>query len=224
MDITVRILNWEKHQRRDVKRPSWFAFDNRMVEDEKFDSFNGWEFKAWIYILSRASEKQSNEVSISFSAASKRSNIPIKDFKSAIEKLKYLGIVDVDVTDAARARNVDGTPQTNKHNKHNTPTDTATYVSAAALEELYLAHYPRKEGKTPGLRILAKTPLSELENLTLAFKNFAEIKKDSNPKFIPHFSTWAGQWRDWINPDPSLRRPSTDGEDRKLDPTGKFYL
>lgn len=125
MDVSIRIVKWEKHNpRKDVKRPSWFALDNSLVEDDDFYKFNHGEFKTWIYILSKASKKQSGIVLISFDAASRKANISTKDFKGALEKLKALGMVTVDVTPTLRTRHADVTLQTDKQTNITDTTDT----------------------------------------------------------------------------------------------------
>lgn len=129
MDVLVKVKGWEKYNpRKDVKHPSWFALNNRLVEDDEFFSFSHAEFKAWIYVLSKASQKHKAEVLISYDAAHRKSNISPKEFKSALIKLETLGIVTVGDTRTLRQRDVDVTLQTDNtdntiHNKH---TDSIT--------------------------------------------------------------------------------------------------
>lgn len=64
--------------------------------------------------------------------------------------------------------------------------------------ELY-QQYPLKKGKTVGLKKLTnqiKTK-EDLELLQIAIRNYAEEVKDSDPKYIKHFSTFASCWRDY---------------------------
>lgn len=95
----LKIKNWDKHNpRKDIKKPSWFAFDNRMIEDEDLFDFTHGEFKVWIYILSKASQKVSPTVRISPAHAEKVCNISAADLGSAVAKLISLGMVSTDVT------------------------------------------------------------------------------------------------------------------------------
>lgn len=108
--IKVNIVNWEKfNPRKDIKRPTWFAFDNRMVEDSDFFDFNAEEFKAWIYILSIASQKNSKECLISAKRALIIAKIPLASLNSAIRKLLDLGILTtckIPRTRTSQTRNV----------------------------------------------------------------------------------------------------------------------
>jgi hypothetical protein len=71
------------------------------------------------------------------------------------------------------------------------------------LESIYQG-YPRKRGKIPGMKKLSKEILSEtdLEQLAAAVANFAKDSEGKEPQFVMHFSTFANQWRDWIEVEP----------------------
>lgn len=75
-------------------------------------------------------------------------------------------------------------------------------VSKFDFESLY-KKYPRKEGKSRGLKI-CKTQIKtreDYEKLSQAIDNYTSHTrtrvKDST--FIKHFSTFMGEWRDWVN-------------------------
>lgn len=75
-------------------------------------------------------------------------------------------------------------------------------VSAADLEAVYQL-YPRKEGKSDGLRIARtqiKTP-KDLADLKTAVERYKEkIKRDgTEAKFIKHFGSFMGRWRDFLD-------------------------
>lgn len=109
--MKIRILNWNKfHPRKDISRPSWFALSNSLVTDPDFYSFSDAEFKAWIYILSIASQKQTDTIVVNYEHANRASGIKTASFDSALKKLEQLGIVALDVTPTSRGRNVDVTP------------------------------------------------------------------------------------------------------------------
>jgi len=120
--ITVTINNWDKHNpRKDIKRPTWFSVDNRMIEDPDFFAFNHGEFKSWIYILSRASQKHCGTIDVHFDHAERVCGIKKSDMNAAIEKLLGLHIVTVSVRDPyVSVRN----PYA--HVTHTNPTDRQT--------------------------------------------------------------------------------------------------
>lgn len=82
-----------------------------------------------------------------------------------------------------------------------------------SLDSIY-QYYPRKIGKKKGLQKLKKVPpdkRSLLYQAVLNYRNYC-ISQELDPQFIKHFSTWAGEWEDWIeaptviNPQQEKRR------------------
>lgn len=71
------------------------------------------------------------------------------------------------------------------------------------LEALYQL-YPRKKGKTPGLKKLSREITSETdyEDLRLAIQNYSLEVQGRQPEHIAYFSTFVSQWRDWVHPEP----------------------
>lgn len=65
--------------------------------------------------------------------------------------------------------------------------------------------FPRKEGKSRGLAICRREIKTESDfaDLDRAIMNYARIKKGD--EFLKHFSTFMGEWRDWLDPDVGTR-------------------
>jgi len=67
--------------------------------------------------------------------------------------------------------------------------------------EIYKA-FPRKQGKRAGLIKIAKELASgrTLDEIKTALDKFINHHKQqaTEPKFIPHFSTWANNWEEWL--------------------------
>jgi hypothetical protein len=82
--------------------------------------------------------------------------------------------------------------------------------------EVY-ALYPRKEGKTPGIKRLApqlKTA-KDLEDAKQAARNYAArvAKEGREIKHIKLFSSWVSEWSDWVNPEttqPARASPASE--------------
>lgn len=209
----ITVNNWSKHNpRKDVKRPSWFSFDNRMVEDADFFDFNHAEFKAWIYILSRASQKQSGEIQCDARHAEQVCNIKISDFSSAIQKLKRLNMITVGashVTRTSRTRHayVRDPYATNTHTDITDITNTTEKPAdvRTSLEIIYSNFYPRKEGKEVGIKkalkeIKTEADLLDFETAVIRYKDHCKAN-GTEPKYIKHFSSFASSWRDWLDPE-----------------------
>ena len=67
------------------------------------------------------------------------------------------------------------------------------------IEHIYADLYPLKKGKTKGVEKLSKEIKSDedLEKLKLAITNYSKTIND--PKYIKHFSTFASEWKDYLD-------------------------
>lgn len=82
------------------------------------------------------------------------------------------------------------------------------YISRASassefdLEAVY-KKYPRKVGKTQGIKKLAKEIHSQedYQSLLVAVDRYSASVRGAEPQFIKHFSSWATSWRDWLDLD-----------------------
>lgn len=72
------------------------------------------------------------------------------------------------------------------------------------LEEIYLL-YPRKEGKSEGIRRLKSQikTADDFQSVQCAVMNYKKhcIEKGLEGKFIKHFSSFVSSWRDWLDPE-----------------------
>ncbi len=202
--IDIEIMRWSKHQpRKDIKNPTWFAMSNRILEDSKIFGLIDAEWKALLYIFSQASQQNSAVVKLNLTHAKRVCDIAEKTIISTISHL-----CDAGVTRMLRERYVSGThairdttlQDTTLHNNTNTADKPPSVLD---FEEVYKG-YPRKEGKAGGLRIFNKVikTQSDLANLYLAITKYREHHKTAGTerKFIKHFSTFMGEWKDWLDP------------------------
>ncbi len=79
-------------------------------------------------------------------------------------------------------------------------------VTEADLEAVY-RRYPRKDGKSPGMKIARRdiTTRALLDDLRRAVGNFAGVMAEEGreAKYIMHFGTFMGRWRDYLEVAPS---------------------
>jgi hypothetical protein len=147
---TVTIIKWaDFNYRKDVKRPSWFRFDHKMIEDSQFYSFTDAEFKAWIYLLSVASQRSSGTITVNLEHAERVCCIKSSDLFSAIQKLEEFSIVHVDVTDAVRARNVDVPDACSTRQDIQTDTTRGANAPATLSPEEFILLWNENRGPLP---------------------------------------------------------------------------
>lgn len=210
--IKIKIQNWSKfNPRADRANYTWFRFQNDFFHDEKIFSFNHEQIAVYLFLLCSASKKNSDQFEISLSYASAILKLKTKDILNYINDFKLLGMI------AAFGRHDDGIhpaqlPATYIHNETNI-TDERTILPDLPTGQSRLVFdfdslykkYPRKEGKQRGIKICnsqIKTQ-DDFSQLSQAIDRYAEhIKKQATEaKFIKHFSTFMGEWRDWLDPD-----------------------
>lgn len=82
-----------------------------------------------------------------------------------------------------------------------------------AFDDIYKT-YPLKIGKTRGYKIFQKIPAEGYLDLTKAIKNYSKyLEIAKKQKYTKHFSTFMGEWDDWIDPDPSMLRAAGGAAD-----------
>jgi len=100
--VQIKIAKWSKYNRRsDYVHPWWFAISNRMLEDPSFLAVTDAELRAWIYILSQASQKNTDSPTLYFEHADRVCKVPKKSLISCIYKLEVMGAVGI-CTDSVR--------------------------------------------------------------------------------------------------------------------------
>lgn len=98
-------------------------------------------------------------------------------------------------------------PPTIQTSSSSSSSEKKNTIAQSAIARAYEI-YPRKLGKTPGIKRLTKDIKNDkdCEDLILASENHARAMKGRETGFVPYFSTWVSEWRDWINPDSSPRK------------------
>lgn len=203
--VEFEIKNWAKfNPRSDKANYSWFRFENSFFQDQAIFGLTDSQCKILIFCFCEVSKKAGKRVGLKTEYVSamlghKESNI-IKDFEVLFKGglLTSIGRPEGDFVPATYVTN--DTYETNVTNEHDGPARTAHFD----FESLY-RKYPRKEGKTGGLaKCKAQIKTSEdFYNLSLAIEHYAAhvIEKQTEAKFIKHFSTFMTSWRDWLDPE-----------------------
>jgi len=226
--VKIKIINWNKfNPRTDVKRPSWFRLDNRLIEDPKFYDFTGDEFKILIYLFSMASRENSATFATIFGAMSRILNTTEKTIETTLKKLQQRHVVTFSTLRGRYAHGFDShVDDTSSHatlhnktlhntTKHNTPEITqgvqgGTPSKSARFDFKSVAlMYPNPRGRSEGIARLQKliTSQDEFERFSKAVKNYSEQTRldGTEQKFIKHFSSFVGSprsghpWQDWID-------------------------
>lgn len=195
--VELEIINWSRYNpRKDFKRPSWFALNNRLLEDPMFSEFSDGELIAWVYILCQASQKNSSMVRIFYKHAA-QFRIKKSVLQSAMTKLEIVQSIRIHVQN----------PNSTLHNTtlHNTTIHMLDSVESAKEFDFGSIYekYPRKEGKARGLKI-CETQIKtdkEFSELGSAVAKYCEHIKTNGveARYIKHFSSFMACWRDFLD-------------------------
>ena len=208
--ITVIIKNWEKYNdRKDVKRSSWFRMEHSFFDSSHFFGWPAMEKLVWIYLLCEASKQHHDTPgtvkinTVHMSSALTASTTECDNvLHRVLKNLKELRIVEVRTSRGRYAR-VTPMPATYDTNERTNGARTVDVPSPVSFNlELLYQNYPRKQGKQKGLLKAGKVVQTEQDYVELqtAIRNYSDYCKRNveDPKYIKHFSTFMGEWRDWI--------------------------
>lgn len=206
--LQITIPKWDAYQpRKDVKKPTWFRFENTFIDSPQFFEFNNGEMLTWVYLMSMASRAHEGTFFASDEHAETVCRIKKKDFNSAVEKLQKLQIVRVSVHD--KHASVQMEPATNErtdeHNEHNERTeqfaqtfrDYPIQIKGPGAEERFF-----EQIKTP----------QDFADIRKALMNYIDhLKRNTWKQPKQTFAAFLGTkksgyfWRDFINGDPTQK-------------------
>ena len=168
IETVVKINNYNAYKgRNDVVYNSWFRCSNRLLEDPDFFDFTHEEILVWIYILSLASQKNTDTVCIKFAHAERVCRLKKSAVESAIKKLQAIQILPVDDTDTLRERNADDTFTCATEKTEKTEiTPAAVSLTAESVMEIWNANcapFPKIKQLNKKRRELIKKLLADFK-------------------------------------------------------------
>lgn len=217
--IEVKVVGWDKYNpRKDRKNHTWFKFSNDFFNSQSMFSCTVSEQVLFISVLCMCSKKCSDTVSLNMEWCSKVCSDTVYNTHQIFKKLEQLKVIEL-CCSKPQPKEKKKKPEEDKMvprngcaNEHMLPEKQAPtkevqgHLSDDQLsiffEDLYRDVFPRKQGKTRGLK-KCKTDVkkSELKDFEIAIHNYSNYVEanDIKREFTKHFSTWVSEWRDWID-------------------------
>lgn len=212
---TVEVINWEKYNPRgDSKRPHWFRLENTLATGVGFFGLDCEQKWLWVFILSLVSQANGRPITWNCAYAQQLTGIKPKKQEETLEIFEKL--VRLRVTREVTERDSPATYITNTTNITNEHNKCSPGRVRFEFESLY-KKYPRKMGKAFGIKKAGRevTTPEDFDALSGAIDKFAAFHraKGTEEKFIPYFSTFMTEWRDWLEQDTgtSAAAPSSAG-------------
>lgn len=209
-EVEVTILGWDKiNARKDVANPSWFKFKHSFFEDPDFYDFSRGEILSWIYLLCLASKKSAATVFVTFEHAERVGRVTKDEILGALKKLTSKQIVHANVT--CTDGNVTAAGARIEEIREEKSIAHSSNSLESVFQEIYKL-YPRKRGKSPGLKICRKQikTVEDAEKLRTAVQRFSrqmgtEARKN---EFVMYFDSFMRQWTDWLDlPEQTQEKP-----------------
>lgn len=202
----IEIINWDKHNPRlDSKKPHWFKLDNDMAIGPGFFGLSLETKWMWIVIMSLVSKKNGESIIWNSAYVTGITQISQKKQDEAIEIFeKFVRLrVSRKVRELEPCESVRDTHATGQDRTGQTGQEKTILLAPAHfdLEALY-QKFPKKMGKAEGLKKLKKEVKSQddFDAVLRAIDKFKAHHKQTDPQFIPYFSTFVSTWRDWLDP------------------------
>ena len=217
---TIEVVNWlEYNPRMDSKKPTWFRFENSIATGSGFSDLSAEQKWLWVFILSLVSQANGQPIVWKSIYCQKMTGISIKKQDSTIEILEKFVRLRV-----SREVTLRDSPATD--GRTDGRTNGQLPPSAVFDFEKIYEKYPRKEGKTKGLKqCVAQIKTQEdFDFLCSSVDRYRRkiLADGTDPKFIKHFSSFMSSWRDWIDPHVGKTIVDEPRIKKKMDATEAF--
>lgn len=206
--MVIKFKNWIV-PRKDIKHPRYFACHHDYFISTKFYGFTSEELLCVFYLLCEASRNNKNgEVEINREHARIHNRVQSGILDRTIKKL-----VKIKELEQPRVRGTyaictleERRGEENRIEENKILSDSPKVEPRRVIDfEALYQKYPRKEGKSSGLKTCKAQIKTEAdyEMLSGAIDRYAEHCRTNvrETRFIKIFSTFMNQWRDWLDPD-----------------------
>lgn len=221
--MRLTIVNYDKYNpRKDRTHHHWFRLENDIFVSDALFELDPDQKWFWIFLLAYVSKKQTSaSVDVNFSVFAHFSGLSVKRVAETIELFEKTGLVTITRDHGNQPVTERGLHNNTIHNEQDNTNITAKQPPAVSeIESLYQL-YPRKEGKSAGLKKLQSiiTDVETFERVKTAILRYASHvqKNKTEPKFIKHFSTWVNHWTDWDDPNAGTASVSTKRYENERD-------
>jgi len=203
---TIKVLNWDKYnERADRGNFVWFRFQNSFFFDQSVFGLSESAQLTFVFLLCEASKCSGGEFALR------------QDYLVLLRK-KSADKIDKDIAELANSNLIAWNPRelpgNDRHCLESAATDRQTDRQTEHdfdFETLY-KKYPRKEGKTLGMKICGNQILSQadFDRLSKAVDKYAAMcrKDKTEKKYTLQFGTFMGRWTDYA--DEGLPQPELD--------------
>lgn len=204
------IVGWaELQERPDRANYTWFKFPASTITSHLWAHASLEQKAVWITLLCLRNAQQEDVIHTRDFVLAGYCGIAVEGVPAAISGLLDFGVIrDVSrhlpgkiLADSGKVPGLDLELEKEEKKRAGVPEMSPKPQCPAFDFELIYSRYPRKEKKTSGLakcKAQIKTP-EDYRRLSHAVDNYAKNKTGVELKYIMQFSTFMGEWRDWLD-------------------------
>ena len=196
MSIEISINNWDEYNpRKDLKSMPWFRIQSDIGSSESLFGLKPECKWLFIFLLSHAAKKLTGDFCLEPNYITHYSGVQQSDILKYLKQLETNGLVRI-TNESDRITN--GSVPKRREEKRR---EEHTHTSCAPDLEAVYQKYPLKKGKSRGMKKIQreiKTP-DDFERFSKAVDNYANDVKNTEPRYIKHFSTFVSEWTDWVD-------------------------
>lgn len=202
-NITLTINKWSDYQpRKDLITLTWFRVDTGLFNGQTYFLLKNEGIILFLFLLSEAAKDNKADISLSLDYIADKIKLKNDVILSSLKKLESLQLVHTSVQNRTESSPTIQTNNTNKQTIHNKTDMSFDFESAYIL-------YRQKKGKSAGMKKIQKEikVQQDFDNFVKAIQNYnkdLDLNK-TDQKYIKHFSTFCGEWRDWVDFEPVAR-------------------
>lgn len=204
--MRLHVKNWQKYQgdHRQGHKCWWFKLTNEFFTTQDLFGLNHISRLVWLYILCECSKQATDTPKVRKDYLVHILGIKTSELNSALISLSELTtVLEQPLHSGKTVLGQEEERRGEKRREEYLAQSANADVSDSDLDLIY-QEYPRKIGKSQGMKKLAREIKTKdlLADCLKAVKNYSNSVKTTEAKYIKHFSTWVTEWRDWINPEP----------------------
>jgi hypothetical protein len=226
--IEIEIIDFKNIYPRPDREPAksmpWFRMDTHFLDSDQLFGFTHSELVLTWALFSNAAKLNNSTIPVYINVLVQKYKISEKDIASGLNKLvknqviRPVGRKLAEIGGSCRKLAVRGEERRGDNicpilsesddiliginSKKKTPNKNNDPILVQKIEFIYKEHYPRKEGKTRGIKVLLKDlQENELELFEKSVMNYKShcLAQNTEYQYTKIFSTFAAEWRDWVD-------------------------
>jgi len=209
--VKITVTNWDRYNPKRAQRTyTWLRLNNDILTGMDLYDCDADEKLIWVFILCECSKKNNGTINFNTKYCGSCLKIPPKKVSNALNLFTEIGLITIDTLSLPPALPLEpeNTTPTNERTNETNETDGHAHPRPAALSAFVdkaYQNYPLKKGKAVGIQklVIQMKSKQDCTDLVKAIDRYAQLcdEEKTEKRYIKHFGTFAGCWRDYLDDD-----------------------